>query len=120
MAVLVSGGRTALTQYRVTRTFGSAASLLECRLKTGRTHQIRVHLAEIGHPVLGDPVYGRTSPARLAALPPRARDAVKALGGQALHAYVIGFDHPATGERIRIDSELPKHFKKLMETLEGL
>jgi 23S rRNA pseudouridine1911/1915/1917 synthase len=120
MAVLRHGGRPALTRYRVTRAFGAAASLLDCRLATGRTHQIRVHLAEIGHPVLGDPVYGRTTPARLAALSPKAREAVRGLGGQALHAYVIGFDHPATAERIRIEIELPKHFKKLMETLEGL
>ena len=124
MTVLASGGRAALTRYRVIERFAHAgaplAALLECRLATGRTHQIRVHLAEIGHPVLGDPTYGRTTPARLAALPPKARDAVKSLGGQALHAYVIGFDHPATAERIRIEIELPKHFKKLMETLEGL
>jgi 23S rRNA pseudouridine1911/1915/1917 synthase len=121
MAVLTSGGRPALTRYRVTRTFGDdAVSLLECRLATGRTHQIRVHLAEIGHPVLGDPVYGRTTAARLAALPPAAREALKALGGQALHAYVIGFDHPATGDRLRYESQVPKHFKSLMEKLERL
>jgi 23S rRNA pseudouridine1911/1915/1917 synthase len=120
MAVLHTGGRPALTRYRVTRPFGTAASLVECRLATGRTHQIRVHLAEIGHPVLGDPLYGRTTPARLAALPPAAREAVEGLEGQALHAYVIGFDHPATGEKLRVEVELPKHFKKLMETLEGL
>jgi 23S rRNA pseudouridine1911/1915/1917 synthase len=120
MAVLHTGGRPALTRYRVTRSFGTAASLVDCRLATGRTHQIRVHLAEIGHPVLGDPLYSRTTPARLAALPPVAREAVKGLGGQALHAYVIGFDHPATGEKLSVEVELPKHFKKLMETLEGL
>ena len=120
MAVLRQGGRPALTRYRVTRTFGSAVSLVECRLATGRTHQIRVHLAEIGHPVLGDPVYGRTTAARLAALPEAPRAAVRGLAGQALHAYVIGFDHPATGERVRIEVELPKHFKKLIRSLEGL
>ena len=63
--------------------------------------------------MLGDPVYGRTTPARLAALPPPRREAVKALGGQALHAYVIGFDHPATGERIRIDNASTQTFQKV-------
>jgi 23S rRNA pseudouridine1911/1915/1917 synthase len=120
MAVLMKGGRPALTRYRVVRSFGQAASLLDCRLATGRTHQIRVHLAEIGHPVLGDPLYGRTTPARLAALPLGAREAVQGLTGQALHAYVIGFDHPQTHEKIRLQIEVPKHFKKLIESLEGL
>jgi 23S rRNA pseudouridine1911/1915/1917 synthase len=120
MAVLRQGGRPALTRYEVKRTFGDAVSLLDCRLATGRTHQIRVHLAQFGHPVLGDPVYGRVTAARLAALPPAARAAVKSLEGQALHAYVIAFDHPVTGRRLRIEVEQPKHFKKLIEILEGL
>jgi 23S rRNA pseudouridine1911/1915/1917 synthase len=120
MAVLRQGGRPALTRYRVSRTFGRAASLLECRLATGRTHQIRVHLAEPAHPVLGDPLYGRSTPARLAGLPAPARAAVQGLAGQALHAHVIGFDHPASGERLRFEVELPKHFKSLIENLEGL
>jgi 23S rRNA pseudouridine1911/1915/1917 synthase len=120
MAVVKRGGKPALTRYRVLRRFGRAASLLECRLATGRTHQIRVHLAEIGHPVIGDPVYGRASPARLAALPPAARAAVKAFGRQALHAFLLGFSHPRTATPMRWESELPQDIITLIGSLESI
>ena len=121
MAVLKRGGRPAVTRYRVRKALaGGAVSLLECRLLTGRTHQIRVHLAERGHPVVGDPLYGRTSRARLGALPAPPRARVEALGRQALHAVTLGFDHPARGERLRFQSQLPEDLRGLINSLEVL
>ena len=84
------------------------ASLLACRLETGRTHQIRVHLAHIGHPLLGDDVYGPGFKTKAALLQAEARAALEALGRQALHAYLLGFEHPITGETsCEFRSELP-------------
>jgi 23S rRNA pseudouridine1911/1915/1917 synthase len=120
MAVVPRGGKPALTRYKVLCRFGQAASLLECRLATGRTHQIRVHLASIGHPVIGDPVYGRTSPARLAALEPRARTAVTSLGRQALHAYLLGFAHPQTGVAFQWETKVPLDISDLIRNLESI
>jgi 23S rRNA pseudouridine1911/1915/1917 synthase len=119
MAVLAEGGREALTRYCVLRRLGAAASLVECRLGTGRTHQIRVHLAHRGHPVLGDAVYGgRLSPARRAALAPAAAAATAALKRQALHAHTISFTHPQSGETLRFTSDLPSELKTLIDLLE--
>lgn len=118
MAVLRSGGRAAQTHYRVVKRFGKLASLVECRLMTGRTHQIRVHLAHLGHPLIGDPVYGGR---RLAAkLPAPAAQALAAFPRQALHAHVIGFDHPRGGKRLDFESTLPRDFEDLMQSLEIL
>ena len=86
MAVVAKGGKPAVTRYRVIRAFGLGASLVECRLATGRTHQIRVHLANAGHPLVGDAIYGRRTAARLDRLPVAAQAAVKAFPSQALHA----------------------------------
>jgi 23S rRNA pseudouridine1911/1915/1917 synthase len=103
-------GKPAVTRYRVERAFGQAAALLECRLLTGRTHQIRVHLAHKGHPLIGDPVYaGRTG-----------RHAPVGFGRQALHARHLGFIHPATGKELVFDSDLPADMTNLLGTLEGL
>ncbi len=118
MAVLRRGGRPALTRYRVLAAYGSAASLIECRLMTGRTHQIRVHLAARGHPVMGDPLYGRVGRERRAALPPAARAALDALGRQALDAYLLGFEHPASRERLRFEKKLPNDINLLKSSLE--
>jgi 23S rRNA pseudouridine1911/1915/1917 synthase len=118
MAIVKRGGKPALTRYKVMRRFGRGASLVECRLATGRTHQIRVHLAALGHPVVGDPVYGRSTPARLAALEPAARAAVKAFGRQALHAYLLGFSHPRTGVPVRWEGRLPQDIIILINSLE--
>jgi 23S rRNA pseudouridine1911/1915/1917 synthase len=95
----------------------SVASLLECRLETGRTHQIRVHLAAIGHPLLGDSVYGPGFKTKASQLPERARDALAALDRQALHAHILVLEHPVTGELMRFRSELPADLAALRCTL---
>ena len=96
-----------------------APSLIECRLETGRTHQIRVHMAHAGHPLLGDPVYGRTYAASARRLPPEVRAALDGLGRQALHAAVLGFRHPVSGQALRFSAPPPGDFRAMMEALEG-
>ncbi len=121
MAVLRHGGRPAETAYRVLKSFQNGrVSLVECRLKTGRTHQIRVHLAEIGHPLLGDPLYGRggTAARRARLLPAGAQAALAALGRQALHAKTLGFQHPVGGDVLQFQSELPPDISALISSLE--
>ena len=93
------------------------ASLIECRLETGRTHQIRVHLAHIGHPLLGDPVYGPGFRTKAARLPAGARAALEGLGRQALHAYLLSVQHPATGQQLEFRSELPGDLARLHHSL---
>jgi 23S rRNA pseudouridine1911/1915/1917 synthase len=112
-------GKPALTRYRVERNFAGKASLVECRLATGRTHQIRVHLAERGHPVIGDPVYGSRS-GRAVARSGEAGIRIAGFPRQALHARLLGFEHPETGETMRFDSEPPADIRALIAELEGL
>src|SRR5207247_1334842 len=104
----------------VRRPLGRGASLVECRLATGRTHQIRVHLTALGHPVIGDPVYGRPTPARLALLSPVQQDAARAMRRQALHAYRLGFRHPRSGEQLVWESDLPADIEMLIASLESV
>ena len=119
MAVLASGGRPALTRYRTVRRFGDGACRLECRLATGRTHQIRVHLAWRGLPVIGDAAYGGgPTPARRRALGEGGAARVDALGRQALHAHRLGFRHPASGEEMVFESDLPNELKLLENVLD--
>ncbi len=119
MAVLRRGGRPAATRYEVRRPLaGGRASLIDCKLLTGRTHQIRVHLSERGHPVIGDPLYGGGGGARRRALPEPARDAVAAMTRQALHASLLGLRHPRTDEMLRFESEFPSDIKRLISSLE--
>jgi len=121
MAVLARGGRPAVTRYRVRNVLaGGLASRLECRLLTGRTHQIRVHLSHRGHPVIGDPLYGRSPGRRLTALPEPARRLIGDLDRQALHAAVLGFRHPTTGEHVTFSSQLPDKIMGLIASLEEL
>jgi len=115
-------GRAAITHYKLLESFPPhdarpMASLVECRLETGRTHQIRVHMAHMGCPVMGDEVYGAGFKASASRLPPQAREALARLGRQALHAAILGFEHPATGERLRFESPLPKDMRALLDVL---
>ncbi len=122
------GGREAITHWQVLERYGGtkgsrrgmserarepAASLLACRLETGRTHQIRVHMASIGHPLLGDDVYGPGFRTKAALLPQEAQIALKALGRQALHAHILAVGHPTTGKIIQLRSELPADLTRL-------
>ncbi|HEY2539198.1 MAG TPA: RluA family pseudouridine synthase [Stellaceae bacterium] len=119
MAVVADDrGRPALTRYRVERAFGIAAALLECRLATGRTHQIRVHLAHFGHALIGDPVYG-TRVGRAAARSGAAAARIAAFPRQALHARRLGFTHPVDGRPLSFDSPLPPDLHDLFTNLEG-
>jgi 23S rRNA pseudouridine1911/1915/1917 synthase len=109
-------GRYAVTHWRLEEALGVAARL-RLRLETGRTHQIRVHLAHIGHPVLGDFVYGAGFKTKANRLPQAARDALSALNRQALHAETLGFEHPITGEKLRFERPPPRDFLNLAEAL---
>lgn len=103
MAVTPGQGKRACTHWQVLERFGRF-TLLACRLETGRTHQIRVHMAHIGHPLAGDPVYG-------------PRSVIRELQGQCLHAKELGFRHPVTGQELRFDSPLPAYFTTFLERL---
>ena len=114
-------GRHAVTRYELVEALPPprepAASLVRCTLETGRTHQIRVHMAHLGHPLMGDDVYGSGFRTKANRLPPAARDALAGLGRQALHAAVLGFAHPRTGETLRFESPLPDDMQRLLESL---
>jgi len=142
MAVVKTGGREAITHYEVLENFSlpdisaaerrklpgtpaaeALASLVECRLETGRTHQIRVHMAAMGHPLLGDTTYGsgfRTKIDKLVKLAPDVADALTGLGRQALHAYLLAFEHPVTREVMHFEGELPEDLDRLVEALRRL
>ena len=117
MAVLAHGGREARTGYRTVERFAGGgaplAARLECRLATGRTHQIRVHLAHRGHPLLGDPVYGRAKAGRRRELP----ESISAFPRQALHARHLGFVHPVTSEWLEFDANPPGDLLDLLSVL---
>ena len=118
-AVTFEGGRHAVTRARVMQSFGQppAASLMECWLETGRTHQIRVHMAHAGHGLIGDPVYGGRRKLPLRAFPQTALDAVGGFPRQALHAAVLGFDHPVSGKTLRFEAPLPEDMARLLTCL---
>ena len=108
MAVVQKDGRNAVTHVTVLKQYDTCA-LLKCRLETGRTHQIRVHLSSLGHPVVGDPVYGV-----------KADKFTKkyALVGQLLHAALLGFVHPESGEYVEFSTPIPPHFQRILDDLE--
>lgn len=116
--------RQAVTHYEVVEVFPGAApaqtvSLVRLTLETGRTHQIRVHLAHIGHPVVGDPVYGTGFKTREASLPEDVRNRVAGLGRQALHAAELGFAHPRSGRQMAFESPLPSDIAQILDLLRG-
>ncbi len=123
MAVVRPGkGREAVTHYQVEARYMGAsgapvASLVTCRLETGRTHQIRVHMAHIGHPLIGDPVYGTGFKTKTSLLSEADRAAVEGFSRQALHARELGFAHPRSGEELLFESALPQDFEALVQSL---
>ncbi len=119
MAVVERAGKWAVTRYRLLRAFGPVASLVGCRLETGRTHQIRVHMAHIGHSLVGDRLYGRARKAP-AGTDPAASRALAGFGRQALHAAELGFRHPETGERLMFSAHMPSDFNDLVICLENI
>ena len=118
MAVVASGGKTALTRYAVERAWAPVASLLQCTLATGRTHQIRVHLSGRGHPLVGDPVYLRRVPATAKAAGPEMRQALLDFPRQALHAASLAFDHPRTRARLTFETPLPLDMQALVDIMD--
>ena len=116
MAV-VPKGKPAATKVRLLRAHGAAAALVECRLETGRTHQIRVHLSHAGHPLVGDPLYLRRRPASARGLEPALEAALSGLPRQALHAAVLGFTHPVTGRALRFETPPPADLTALLSAL---
>ncbi len=124
MGVLRGAGKEARTRYRVIERFGERpfASLVECRLETGRTHQIRVHLTHIGHPLIGDPAYGgsRRSPRAKTPEEAEAYGAAEHFPRQALHARLLGFQHPTTHKTMRFEAPWPADFAKLVQSLRRL
>jgi 23S rRNA pseudouridine1911/1915/1917 synthase len=130
MVVAEDRGREAITHFTVIERYPALlkgreeteamASLVECRLETGRTHQIRVHMAHLGHPLLGDGLYGSGFATKAVRLPETAREALVRLDRQALHAAMLGFEHPATGEELLFESQPPEDFAELQGSLASL
>jgi len=120
MTVTKTSGRHAVTHFEVQKSYGPSdepwASLTKCRLETGRTHQIRVHMTHIGHPVVGDPLYGSGMKLKGGK---RAPDALRTFPRQALHAAELGFTHPVTGDTLHFKSPLPDDFSNLINELEN-
>ncbi len=115
-------GRYAITHYEVLEALPPAqplASLVRCELETGRTHQIRVHMAHLGHPLLGDATYGSGFKTKANRLSETQREALDALNRQALHAAILGFEHPRSGEFLRFESPLPPDMAALLEALQA-
>jgi len=133
MAVVAAGGRTAITNYETVHTYRVAAgatkskgnnplalSVVRCGLETGRTHQVRVHMAHIGTPIACDSVYGAGFVTKAQALPQEAADALNRLGRQALHAASLRFRHPVSGKLLAFESDLPPDIANLCITFERL
>ena len=118
-AVLFQGGRHAVTRVKPLQSYHDALALIECRLETGRTHQIRVHLSHAGHALVGDPVYGGRRRVSEKLFGPELAGAVNQFSRQALHAASLGFAHPASGEWMRFEADLPEDMATLVTRLEA-
>jgi 23S rRNA pseudouridine1911/1915/1917 synthase len=125
MAIAKSGGRAAITRYRVLESYGpkdapAPAALVECRLETGRTHQIRVHMAAIGHPLIGDRAYGSGFATKAARLPQPVRALAEAFPRQALHAWLLGFAHPGSGRAMHFERAPPADIAALIKAFKSM
>jgi 23S rRNA pseudouridine1911/1915/1917 synthase len=118
MAVVGHGGKFALTRYRTMRAWQTSLALLECRLATGRTHQIRVHVANSGHPIVGDPLYLRRVPTAAKTVNQPLRGQLLDFPRQALHAASLGFRHPRTGRPISFEAALPADMQALLHAID--
>lgn len=118
-AVLFNGGRHAVTRSRIVEAFGnpSAAALIDCWLETGRTHQIRVHMTHVGHGLIGDPVYGGRRKLAAKAFSAAGLEAARSFPRQALHAAILGFAHPVSGNMMRFEANLPQDMADLVAAL---
>jgi len=117
MAVVLESGKTASTHYELEENFSDIACLVRCVLETGRTHQIRVHMAHIGYPLVGDPVYTRPKLSRTKDLPESRRNAIQKFRRQALHAQTLGFVHPITDKPLKFEVDFPNDMKRLISAL---
>ncbi|MBF9034676.1 RluA family pseudouridine synthase [Rhodobacterales bacterium HKCCE2091] len=118
-AVYFGSGRHAVTRVSVEESFAGVVALVSCRLETGRTHQIRVHMAHAGHALVGDPVYGGRRKVSARVFGEALAERLNGFPRQALHAAVLGFDHPVTGEALRFEAELPEDMAGLLAALRG-
>ncbi|MHA1539945.1 MAG: RluA family pseudouridine synthase [Alphaproteobacteria bacterium] len=114
---IVPHGKDATTHYKLLEAFQMDASLVECRLETGRTHQIRVHMTDLGHGLIGDKTYGRTTPARTRNMTDEQKEMLKSFPRQALHAYELGFIHPRTKEKMLFESPLHDDMADILQIL---
>jgi 23S rRNA pseudouridine1911/1915/1917 synthase len=119
MALVLGRGKPAVTHYQVLQDLPGPTALVRCRLETGRTHQIRVHLTSLGHPLVGDSTYGGGGRKSASALPVPLQGALNGLGRPALHAAVLGFIHPTTNQLLRFDAPMPEDLAKLLKLLEN-
>jgi 23S rRNA pseudouridine1911/1915/1917 synthase len=128
MAIVTHHGKPATTHYHTIDTFHNVCARVECRLETGRTHQIRVHMTSLGHGLIGDPVYGKNRISRTGQnlkgkksykdLPEDVKHALEIFNRQALHAKILGFEHPKIGKNLRFESIYPSDFNTLLQLLQ--
>ena len=117
MAIVAKGGKHAVTHYQTIEKFKNEAALIKCRLETGRTHQIRVHMTSAGHSLIGDKVYGKSRKMAVKNAPEKAEIFINMFPRQALHAQSLGFVHPGTGERMFFEAPLPVDLQELLQAL---